>query len=153
MEQQAGQRPEAILADNGYCSERNLEYLESTDQLKQRIEGYIAMGKQKHGEHRTPCKPGPLPKGARPDLSVDGTIELERLNDVLFVGRPAFGQEEGAVGLFKLARDAGEATRVQVKLGRNSVSTVEIVSGLKAGDQVVLSDMSAWDAFDRVRLQ
>lgn len=93
-----------------------------------------------------------LPRGARPDLTVDGTIELERLDDVLFVGRPAFGQEDGAVSLFKL-RANGEAVRVSVLLGRSSVSTVEIVSGLEAGDQVVLSDMSTWDAFDRVRLQ
>ena len=95
---------------------------------------------------------GVLPRGARPDLSVDGTIELERLADVLFVGRPAFGQEQSAVGLFKL-QPTGEATRVQVTLGRSSVNTVEVVSGLNVGDQVVLSDMSTWDAFDRVRLQ
>jgi HlyD family secretion protein len=95
---------------------------------------------------------GELPKGAVPDLSVDGTVELERLADVLYVGRPAFGQEHSAVGLFKLQRD-GSATRVQVKLGRSSVNAVEILSGLTVGDQVVLSDMSAWDSFDRVRLQ
>jgi HlyD family secretion protein len=93
-----------------------------------------------------------LPKGARPDLSVDGTIELERLHDVLYVGRPAFGQEQSAVGLFKVQPDGG-ATRIQVKLGKSSVNTVEIVSGLSVGDQVILSDMSAWDAFDRIRLQ
>jgi HlyD family secretion protein len=95
---------------------------------------------------------GDLPKGAVPDLSVDGTIELERMADVLYVGRPAFGQEQSTVGLFKLQPDGG-ATRAQVKLGRSSVNAVEIVSGLNVGDQVVLSDMSAWDAFDRVRLQ
>jgi HlyD family secretion protein len=95
---------------------------------------------------------GSLPKGARPDLSVDGTIELERLADVLFVGRPAFGQEQSSVGLFKL-QQGGEATRVAVRLGRSSVNTVEVISGLNVGDQVVLSDMSTWDAFDRVRLQ
>ena len=95
---------------------------------------------------------GELPKGAVPDLSVDGTIELERMADVLYVGRPAFGQEQSAVGLFKLQPD-GSAARVQVKLGRSSVNAVEILSGLNVGDQVVLSDMSAWDAFDRVRLQ
>jgi HlyD family secretion protein len=95
---------------------------------------------------------GGLPRGARPDLSVDGTIELERLADVLSVGRPAFGQEQSAVGLFKLQAH-GEATRVRVTLGRSSVNTVEIVSGLVAGDQVVLSDMSNWDAYDRVRLR
>jgi hypothetical protein len=95
---------------------------------------------------------GDLPKGAVPDLSVDGTIELERMADVLYVGRPAFGQEQSIVGLFKLQPD-GRATRLQVKLGRSSVNAVEIISGLNVGDQVVLSDMSAWDAFDRVRLQ
>jgi HlyD family secretion protein len=94
----------------------------------------------------------PLPKGARPDLSVDGTIELERLRDVLFVGRPAFGQEQSAVGLFKVQPD-GTASRVQVKLGATSVNVVEIRSGLSVGDQVILSDMSNWDAFDRIRLQ
>jgi HlyD family secretion protein len=95
---------------------------------------------------------GPLPKGSRPDLSVDGTVELERLADVLKVGRPASGQEHSAVGLFKLQAD-GSASRVQVKLGRTSVNEVEIVSGLNAGDQVILSDMSNWDAVDRIRLQ
>jgi HlyD family secretion protein len=95
---------------------------------------------------------GELPRGARPDLSVDGTIELERLPDVLFVGRPAFGQEQSAVGLFKVQPD-GEASRVQVTLGRSSVNTIEVVSGLDVGDQVVLSDMSTWDAFDRVRMK
>ena len=72
---------------------------------------------------------------------------------MLFVGRPAFGQEQSTVGLFKLDADGSGATRVQVKLGRSSVNTIEVVSGLKVGDQVILSDMSAWDAFDRVRLQ
>ena len=94
---------------------------------------------------------GALPKGARPDLSVDGTIELERLADVLQVGRPAFGQEQSTVGLFRL-QDGGEASRVQVKLGRSSVNLVEIVEGLNEGDQVILSDTSTWDAFDRIRL-
>jgi len=96
---------------------------------------------------------GPLPRGAVPDLSVDGTIELERLENVLYVGRPAFGQELSTVGLFRLAGDSGEAARVQVKLGRSSVNTIEVLSGLNVGDHVVLSDMSAWDAFDRVRLR
>jgi HlyD family secretion protein len=96
---------------------------------------------------------GALPRGAVPDLSVDGTIELERLENVLFVGRPAFGQELSTVGLFKVNGESGEAQRTQVKLGRSSVNTIEIVSGLNVGDQVVLSDMSAWDAFDRVRLR
>ena len=95
---------------------------------------------------------GALPKGARPDLTVDGTIELERLTDVLFVGRPALGQEQSTVGVFKLDPD-GTASRTQAKIGRMSVDKVELVSGLNAGDQVVLSDMSAWDAYDRVRLQ
>jgi HlyD family secretion protein len=96
---------------------------------------------------------GTLPKGvARADLTVDGTIELERLTDVLFVGRPALGQEQATVGVFKLEPD-GTATRTQAKIGRMSVDKVELLSGLNAGDQVVLSDMSAWDAYDRVRLQ
>jgi HlyD family secretion protein len=95
---------------------------------------------------------GALPKGARPELSVDGTIELERLANVLYVGRPAQGQAESLVGLFRLGEDGVEASRVKVQLGRASVNTVEIVSGLKEGDQVVLSDTSAWDAFDRLRL-
>jgi HlyD family secretion protein len=95
---------------------------------------------------------GTLPKGARPDLTVDGTIELERLEDVLFVGRPAQGQPESLVGLFRLGADTGEASRVKVKLGRASVNTIEVVEGLKEGDQVILSDTSAWDAFDRIRL-
>jgi len=96
---------------------------------------------------------GDLPRGAVPDLSVDGTIELERLNDVLFMGRPAFGQEQSVVGLFKILADGVNAERVQVKLGRSSVNTMEILSGLKVGDQVILSDMSAYDAYDRIRLK
>ena len=88
-----------------------------------------------------------------PDLSVDGTIELERLNDVLFMGRPAFGQDQSAVGLFKIDADGVNAERVQVKLGRSSVNTIEVLSGLKVGDQVILSDMSAYDAYDRIRLK
>lgn len=95
---------------------------------------------------------GELPRGARPDLSVDGTIELERLDNVLFVGRPAFGQEQSTVGLFKLDAN-GEATRAQVQLGRSSVNTIEILGGLSEGEQVVLSDMSAWDQFERIRLR
>jgi len=93
-----------------------------------------------------------LPRGARPDLSVDGTIELERLNDVVYVGRPAFGQEKSTVGIFKLAADSNDAVRTQVQLGRSSVNTIEIVSGLQPGDKVILSDMSQWDANDRIRL-
>jgi HlyD family secretion protein len=96
---------------------------------------------------------GALPKGAVPDLSVDGTIELERLNDVLFMGRPAFGQDQSVVGLFKIGEDGVNAERVQVKLGRSSVNTIEVLSGLKVGDQVILSDMSAYDAYDRIRLK
>jgi HlyD family secretion protein len=93
-----------------------------------------------------------LPPGARPDLSVDGTITLEKLDQVLFVGRPAFGQEHSTVMLFKLIGDTGEAQRVQVKLGRSSVNQIEIVEGLQPGDQVILSDMSAQDSYDRIRL-
>jgi HlyD family secretion protein len=96
---------------------------------------------------------GDLPKGAVPDLSVDGTIELERLNDVLFMGRPAFGQDQSVVGLFKISPDGANAERAQVKLGRSSVNTIEVLSGLKVGDQVILSDMSAYDAYDRIRLK
>jgi HlyD family secretion protein len=94
---------------------------------------------------------GELPSGARPDLSVDGTIQLERLDNVIYVGRPAFGQENSTVSLFKLNAD-GEATRTTVKLGRSSVNQIEIVDGLQPGDQVILSDMSAQDAFDRIRI-
>jgi HlyD family secretion protein len=95
---------------------------------------------------------GELPKGAVPDLSVDGTIELERLPDVLYMGRPAFGQEASTIGIFKVDPDGVTATRVGVKLGRMSVNTVEVVEGLKVGDKVILSDMSAWDGVDRIRL-
>lgn len=95
----------------------------------------------------------PLPPGARPDLSVDGTIDLERLTNVLYVGRPAFGQESSTVGMFVLQPDGKTAVRAQVKLGRSSVNTVEILGGLKDGDQVILSDMSRWDNFDRIRLE
>jgi HlyD family secretion protein len=95
---------------------------------------------------------GELPKGARPDLSVDGTIELERLDDVVYVGRPAFGQENNTVGMFKLVPNSSEAVRTPVKLGRSSVNTIEIVSGLQPGDQVILSDTSSMDAHDRIRL-
>jgi HlyD family secretion protein len=95
----------------------------------------------------------PLPLGARPDLSVDGTIELENLKDVLYVGRPVHGQSDSTIGLFKIDADGSEAQRVNVKLGRASVNTIEIVSGLKVGDKVILSDMSAWDNFDRIRLK
>jgi len=95
---------------------------------------------------------GPLPPGAVPDLSVDGTIEIEHLDNVLYVGRPAFGQAQSTVSLFKVVNNGKEAIRVQVKLGRTSVNTVEILQGLSVGDEVVLSDMSRWDSFDRIRL-
>jgi HlyD family secretion protein len=95
----------------------------------------------------------PLPQGARPDLSVDGTIEIENLKDVLYVGRPVHGQSDSTIGLFKLVDDGSEAVRVNVKLGKTSVNTVEILQGLRAGDKVILSDMSAWDAVDRIRLR
>jgi HlyD family secretion protein len=95
----------------------------------------------------------PLPLGSRPDLSIDGTIELENLPNVLYVGRPVHGQSESVVGLFKLVDDGSEAVRINVKLGKNSVNTVEILQGLQVGDKVILSDMSNWDRFDRVRLR
>jgi HlyD family secretion protein len=94
-----------------------------------------------------------LPPGARADLSVDGTIELENLKDVLYVGRPVHGQADSTVSLFKITPDGSEATRVNVKLGRSSVTTIEILSGLQVGDKVILSDMSQWDAVDRIRLR
>jgi len=96
---------------------------------------------------------GPLPPSARPDLSVDGTIELERLKDVLKVGRPAFGQANQTIGMFVLTPDGTEAVRTKVTLGRNSVSTVEIVDGLKEGDRVIISDTSALDNYTRIRLR
>lgn len=94
----------------------------------------------------------PLPPGARPNLSVDGTIEIERLNDVIYVGRPAYGQPNSKVEMFKLVKEGREAVRVPVQLGRSSVSTMEIVSGLQPGDEVILSDTSAQDGYDRIRL-
>jgi HlyD family secretion protein len=95
---------------------------------------------------------GDLPKGARPDLSVDGTIEIERLENVLYVGRPAYGQAESTIGLFKMLEDGETCVRAQVRLGKSSVNTIEIIEGLVEGDQVILSDTSAWDAYDRIRL-
>jgi HlyD family secretion protein len=95
---------------------------------------------------------GPLPKGARPDQTVDGTIQLERLEDVLYVGRPVNGAADSRVSLFKVIDSGSAAVRVPVHLGRTSVSSIEILEGLRAGDQVVLSDMSAYDAQDRLRL-
>jgi len=106
-----------------------------------------------NGTRTVDCKlDGPLPPGAVPDLSVDGTIEIERLPDVVFVGRPVFGQPNSAVSLFKLDDDAKGASRVTVKLGRTSVNTIEVVDGLKVGDQVILSDMSGQDDKPRIRL-
>ena len=95
----------------------------------------------------------PLPLGARADLSVDGTITLENLKDVLYVGRPVHGQTDATISLFKVMPDDSDAERVNVKLGRSSVNTVEILSGLKVGDKVILSDMSQWDNVDRIRLK
>ena len=96
---------------------------------------------------------GPLPASARPDLSVDGTIELERLRDVLKVGRPAFGQAQQTIGMFVLTPDGSEAERRTVKLGRNSVSTIEIIEGLREGEQVIISDTSALDSYNRIRIR
>lgn len=95
----------------------------------------------------------PLPPGARADLSVDGTIELENLKDVLYVGRPVHGQADSTISLFKITQDGSEASRVNVKLGRSSVTTIEVLSGLQVGDKVILSDMSQWDNVDRIRLK
>lgn len=100
----------------------------------------------------------PLPTGARPDLSVDGTVEIENLKDVMYVGRPVHGQENSTIGIFKVAcatcpLNDNEAARVNVKLGRSSVNTIEVLDGLKVGDKVILSDMSAWDNVDRIRLR
>jgi HlyD family secretion protein len=95
---------------------------------------------------------GDLPKGARPDLSVDGTIDLERLDNVLYVGRPALGQENSTISLFKLRTDRQEAVRVPVKVGRASVNSIQVIEGLHEGDAVILSDMSRWDNTDRIRL-
>ncbi len=96
---------------------------------------------------------GTPPKGARPDLSVDGTITLEKLDNILYVGRPALGQEKSSVGMFKITPDGKYANRVKVDLGRASVNTIEIVNGLREGDQVILSDMSRWDKVDRIKLE
>ncbi len=96
---------------------------------------------------------GELPRGARPDLTVDGTIELERMDDILFVGRPVFGQEQSEVSLFTVEEDGTHASRTRVSLGRASVNTIEVLDGLQPGDRVVLSDTSSWDRFDRVRIE
>jgi len=95
---------------------------------------------------------GPLPAGSRPDLSVDGEIQLEKLDNIIYVGRPAFGQENSTVTIFKVSAN-GEAHATKVKLGRASVNTIEVLEGLQPGDQVILSDMSQFDAFDRVQLK
>jgi HlyD family secretion protein len=95
----------------------------------------------------------PLPPGARADLSVDGTVELENLKDVMYVGRPVHGASQSTISLFKLTADGSEAVRTNVKLGRSSVNTVEILDGLQVGDRVILSDMSQWDNYDRIRLK
>jgi HlyD family secretion protein len=96
---------------------------------------------------------GSLPAGAVPDLSVDGTVEIEHLGDVVYVGRPAFGQSDSTTSLFKLVDGGSKAVRLKVKLGQASVNTVQILKGLAVGDQVILSDMSRWDGFDRIRLE
>jgi HlyD family secretion protein len=95
---------------------------------------------------------GELPRGARPDLSVDGTIEIERLPHVVYMGRPAYGQPNTTVGIYKIVDDGRYAVRVPVELGRTSVSFVEILKGLEPGERVILSDTSAWDDADRIRL-
>jgi HlyD family secretion protein len=96
---------------------------------------------------------GELPEGARPDLSVVGTIEIERLNDIIYVGRPVFASSEATVELFKLLEDGKYAVRTRVQLGRSSVSTIEVVEGLVPDDEIILSDMSQWDEHDRIRLK
>jgi HlyD family secretion protein len=96
---------------------------------------------------------GPLPSSARPDLSVDGTIELERLDNILYVGRPAFGQGQSTVSMFRVTPDGQDAARTPVVLGRSSVNTIEIIDGLREGDQVILSDTSAWDNYNHIRLR
>jgi len=94
---------------------------------------------------------GELPKGARPDLSVDGTIEIEHLSDVLYVGRPPNGQPDSTIQIFKVLPN-GEAIRTRVRVGKVSVNSIQVLEGLQAGDEVILSDMSTWDAYDRIRL-
>jgi multidrug efflux pump subunit AcrA (membrane-fusion protein) len=96
---------------------------------------------------------GSLPAGAVPNLSVDGVIDLDRLTDVLYVGRPAFGNENSTISLFKLSQDGKTAVRVPVKVGRASVNVIQVIDGLQAGDTVILSDMSREDAVDKIRLE
>lgn len=106
-----------------------------------------------NGTRTVDCKlDGPLPSGAVPDLSVDGTVEIERLADVVYIGRPVFGQPNSSVSLFRVEPDGKGASRLTVKLGRSSVNTIEVVEGLNVGDQVILSDMSAQDQNPRIRL-
>lgn len=95
---------------------------------------------------------GPLPPAARPDLSVDGTIQLEKLDDVVYVGRPVFGQQDAVVQLFRVEPDGKYANKVKVAFGKSSVNTIEVKDGLQVGDKVILSDMSAYDGYDRIRL-
>lgn len=96
---------------------------------------------------------GTLPRGARADLSVDGTIQIEKLENVMYVGRPAYGQPESTVGLFRVDADGKTAHRTQVKLGRASVNTIEVSQGLNVGDLVIISDVSQWDAEERLRIK
>jgi multidrug efflux pump subunit AcrA (membrane-fusion protein) len=96
---------------------------------------------------------GALPLGARPDLSVDGTIDLDRMTQVLYVGRPAFGNEDSTIQLFKLSADGRTAVRVPVKVGRASVNSIQILDGLQDGDVVILSDMTRWDSTNKIRLE
>jgi hypothetical protein len=96
---------------------------------------------------------GVLPAGARPELSVDGTVEIERLSDVLYVGRPGYGQPNSTIGMFKVVEGGGYAERVPVQVGRSSVNTIEVVQGLAPGDVVILSDMTRWDSAARVKLK
>ena len=96
---------------------------------------------------------GALPLGARPDLSVDGTIDLDRMANVVYVGRPAFGNENSTISLFKLGTDGKTAIRVPVKVGRASVNSIQVIEGLQEGDTVILSDMSRWDNTDKIRLE
>jgi hypothetical protein len=96
---------------------------------------------------------GALPRGARPDLSVEGTVELERIAKVLHVGRPAFGQSDAAVSLFRLMPDGETAERVSVRFGRSSVNAIEVLGGLHSGDRVIISDMSQWDHVPRIRIR
>ena len=107
-------------------------------------------GRNGHGR-RGAC--GALPLGARPDLSVDGTIDLDRMTDVLYVGRPAFGNENSTISLFKLSADGKTAVRVPVKVGRASVNSIQVLEGLQDGDTVILSDMTRWDSTDKIRLE